>query len=371
MTFAEQDLKENRNYIKLLEIMCNLSKIYSDSDIPFIYYRAHENLFCRCFGANNISRSDTAYDAKINTCGIGLKTFTCNSNSSSEKIAEFNALSSEFKGLNKEKLAIKLAEFRNERIEFANSTYGISNAIYHIAVRKNGKIGLFETDYSKINLDKINSIKQTKAGITFKDDLHEYSFNASKSTLFRKFEIPSDTFWREVKILENPFDLLLNLVTKNATVTTKREFVIIPLYSYKKGEKFVYPKSGLNIWNAGGRKRDLNEIYLQNPSEVREIKPNFFPNLETSFNLRTPDGEILSAKICQQGGKAIMTNPNKALSKWLLRKVLKLNEGELLTYERLKILGIDCVIIYKNSDLEYEIDFAKIGDYEKFISGII
>ncbi|MBR2157309.1 MAG: restriction endonuclease, partial [Campylobacter sp.] len=146
---------------------------------------------------------------------------------------------------------------------------------------------------------------------------------------------------------------------------------IIPLYSYKKGEKFVYPKSGLNIWNAGGRKRDLNEIYLQNPSEVREIKPNFFPNLETSFNLRTPDGEILSAKICQQGGKAIMTNPNKALSKWLLRKVLKLNEGELLTYERLKILGIDCVIIYKNSDLEYEIDFAKIGDYEKFISGII
>ena len=223
--------------------------------------------------------------------------------------------------------------------------------------------------FRSINLDKINSIKQTKAGITFRDDLHEYSFNASKSTLFRKFEIPSDTFWREVEILENPFDLLLNLVTKNATVTIKREFVIIPLYSNKKGEKFVYPKSGLNIWNAGGRARNFGEVYLQNPSAVRELKPNFFPNSDTPFSLKTPDGEILNAKICQQGGKAIMTNPNKALSEWLLRKVLKLREGEILTYERLQILGIDSVIIYKNSDSEYEIDFAKIGDYEKFIQG--
>nr|MBP3724689.1 hypothetical protein [Campylobacter sp.] len=49
-----------------------------------------------------------------------------------------------------------------------------------------------------------------------------------------------------------------------------------------------------------------------------------------------------------------------------MRKVLKLKEGELLTYERLQILGIDSVIIYKNSLNEYEIDFAKIGDYKKF-----
>lgn len=368
MSFAEQDLKENRNYIKLLEVISNLSRIYSDSDTPYIHYRTHENLFCRCFRANNISRSDTAYDAKIGNLGIGLKTFICNGNSKSEKIAEFNALSSEFKALNKENLAIKLSELRNERIELANSIYGISNSIYHIAVRKSGKIGLFETDYSKINLDKIKSIKETNAGISFKDDLHEYGFNASKSTLFRKFEIPNDTFWREVEILENPFELLLNLVTSTAKSAIKREFVILPLYSVIKGEKVVCEKSGLNQWNAGGRPRDVGEVYLQNPKFIRDNYPNFFPNLNTPFNLKIPSGEILSAKVCQQDGKAIMTNPNKALSKWLLRKVLRLKEGELLTYERLQILGIDSVIIYKNSPNEYEIDFAKIGDYEKFLS---
>ena len=37
-----------------------------------------------------------------------------------------------------------------------------------------------------------------------------------------------------------------------------------------------------------------------------------------------PSGEILSAKVCQQGRKALMTNPNNAMADWMLRKVLSL-----------------------------------------------
>ena len=63
-----------------------------------------------------------------------------------------------------------------------------------------------------------------------------------------------------------------------------------------------------------------------------------------------------------------LTNPNNALSDWLLRDVLKLKEGELLSYERLDILGIDSVRITKIDNLNFKIDFAKINSYEDFIN---
>ena len=79
-----------------------------------------------------------------------------------------------------------------------------------------------------------------------------------------------------------------------------------------------------------------------------------------------PTNEILSAKICQENNKALMTNPNKALSDWLLRKILKLKEGELLTYNKLKILGIDSIRLTKIDNSNYKIDFAKSGSFEDF-----
>lgn len=101
--------------------------------------------------AENLSRSDTAYDAKFQgTIGVGLKTFVCETNSSNEKIAEFNALSHTLSQLNGLKLAKKLAEYRNERIELANRLYNISNSVYHIVARRNGELVLFETDYEKL-----------------------------------------------------------------------------------------------------------------------------------------------------------------------------------------------------------------------------
>lgn len=61
-----------------------------------------------------------------------------------------------------------------------------------------------------------------------------------------------------------------------------------------------------------------------------------------------------------------MSNPNKALGKWLLRDILHLPENELLTYSKLSDLGIDSVRIEKKSGTDYLIDFCETGTYDIF-----
>ena len=127
-------------------------------------------------------------------------------------------------------------------------------------------------------------------------------------------------------------------------------------------------KSGLNQWNAGGRVRKYGEVYIPIPAEIRKLKSGFFPERDKIFNLEIPSGEKLKAKICQDNGKALMTNPNIALANWLLKDVLQLKERELLTYKKLEIIGIDSVKIEKIDNENFKIYFSKIGSYEKFIN---
>ena len=63
-----------------------------------------------------------------------------------------------------------------------------------------------------------------------------------------------------------------------------------------------------------------------------------------------------------------MTDPNKAMSEWLLRKVLKLKEGELATIEKLNSLGFDSVIITKSNEKNYSIDIVKTDSFEDFLA---
>ncbi len=373
-SFAEIDIENKGEYLNLLSAVSRLSGLFSESATPFINYRVAENIFCRSFNADNLSRSDTAFDANFNSLGVGLKTFVCNSNSSTEKVAEFNSLSkvlSDFKGKD---LAYKLAEFRNERIDLANRLYDIESSLYHIVARRDNELILFETDYDKIDIKNIQSVKQNNASLQFDDGINFYSFNYSKSTLFRKFLVPQNAYKLPIEILEDPYSLLLELfedkVLKKATDKLIRgvNYVILPLYGFKDKQKFVFEKSGLNQWNAGGRKRDFGEVYIPIPIEIHKQFPNFFPNRDELFELKIPTGEIFSAKVCQDNSKALMTNPNKALSDWLLRKVFQVKEGELLTIEKMNELGFDSVIITKDENGNYKIDKARLESYEQFIT---
>lgn len=371
INFNQVEQKDFNQYTELLQIIAQLSKLFSDNSVPFINYRVAENLFCRCFNAENLSRSDTAFDAKYGNLGIGIKTFIINKNSSYEKIAEFNNLSAELKKHDRKDLAVLVSTYRNERISLAKRLYQITKSQYHIVARKNAKILLFDTEYDYIDINKISNVHQTKASVSFNDGKKDYRYFFSKSTLFQKFELPPDPHSIDINILDDPYSLLQDINNKiiadsYQTDKSHLEYIILPLYGK---HRIIYPKSGLNQWNAEGRKRDFGELYIPIPMDIHHCFPNFFPQREDTFNLKIPTGEVFSAKVCQANGKALMTNPNKLLSDWLLRTVLQLKEGELATIEKLDKLGFDSVIITKsNNENEYLIDIRKTGSYEEFMN---
>jgi hypothetical protein len=368
---------ENDFYLKLIEAVSSLSNLFSDSITPYINYRVAENIFCKAFGAENLSRTDTAFDARKRDLGIGIKTFICTKKTKTEKIAEFNSLSPELRKLKGLELAEKLGTLRNERIEFAKRTYDITNGIYHCITRAEKQIKIFDTPYDSVNLMKLKVIKDTEASFSFKDDLNEYNFNHSKSTLFKRFEIPNNAIKIDIRILVDPFELLLRLLDTKGLVFERRigqpgiDYVILPLYALglsKNGKKAVGEKSGLNQWNAGGRERNIGEVYIPVPAQIHKYCSGFFPKKDAYFELRTPTNEVYNASICQQNSKALMTKHNKDLSGWLLRKVLKLKEGELATYEKLQEVGVDSVIVTKEEKGKYKIDFSPLDSYEEFMS---
>ena len=364
------------NYALKLQIVAALSGLFSENDIPYVHYRLAENLFCSVFSAVNHSRSDTMADASINALGFWIKTFGTKRFSSTEKIAEFDKKSPDLKLLEKSplKLANRLAELKNERMQFALNIHEINKIIYHLVVRQENCVLLLEQPMDFINAENICIIKSSKSSLIFEDGIHEYNFNFSKSTLMQKFYIENLIKKIPVTIHENPVDLLLRLkdeliIEGETHMKNAEDFVILPLYSIRSDTKYVPAKSGLNQWNAGGRERHSREVYIPIPRVVHDIRPNFFPNRNTDFELILPNNKSLTAKVCQENDKALMSNPNKDLGEWLLDQVLNVATGELVTYKMLHDLGIDSVMVRKLGFRKYEIDFKKIGTYEEFING--
>lgn len=378
MFYNNQPQNQQDEYKKMLTIMGNLTYLFSESNCPYLPYRAHENIFCKYFKADNLGRLDCSADAKKNSVGIGLKTWM---GTDDQKVAEFGKLRETFADLSGLALVKKIAEYRNERIRVTMAMHDINEMIYHIVKRIPGAMQICEYAFTPIDIENIKLIKNrgNVNNTYFTDGTHTYHFSTSKNTLYMIFENMEILETFEVEIMNDPYDFLMNEFYKkdikklmNSTKqNNKKEQICLRLYSSnnKKG-KFVPAKSGLNQWNASGRKRNPNEVYISYPIEDRRITSGFFPPRETPFTLHFPDNSITQAMVCQSDGKAIMTNPNKILGEWLLRKVFNLKEGTLITYEMLEKFGIDCVIFSKNSESDYSIDFGEIGTYEEYIDSI-
>jgi hypothetical protein len=187
--------------------------------------------------------------------------------------------------------------------------------------------------------------------------------------LLKRFRTDKFLDYFDIQIINDPLSILSKILNvSNQPHCNFQQNIFLPLYGEKNGKYEVFPRSGLNQWNARGRTRDCNEAYIRVPQIIHQKFADFFPSRDTKFDLKLPNGNIISAKICQEGGKALMSDPNKELGKWILRDVLDLKEGELLTYEKLANLNIDSVRIDKISERSYLINFAKIGSYENFIA---
>lgn len=369
MFYENQSLVEKTNYKKMLSIIGQLSKLFSESPCPYLAYRAHENIFCKYLEAKNLARADISADALKNGIGIGLKTWM---GGDDQKVAEFGKLRKEYTQLKGLELAKVISEYRNERIRITMNLYGIKEMVYHIIKRVPKAMQIFECAFDCIDIAKITLIKNkgNDNNTYFTDGKHEYHFSTSKNTLYMIFNDMTLLDEFDVEILNDPYSFLMSCMQGVIPVTsgniTNKEQLCLPLYSVRNNEKFVASKSGLNQWHANGRPRDFDEIYIPYSARDKKRYPNFFPSRYVSFTLHLSDGTIISAKVCQDTDKAIMSNPNKVLGKWLLRDVFNLPEGTVVTYEMLEKFGVDCVVFTKNGDKDYSVDFAPLGTYESF-----
>ena len=184
--YKEMTTDEQKNYYcKMLEMMGSLSNLFSESPKPYLVSRVTENLFCRCLDAENLSRSDVTADAKKNSVGIGIKTWV---GSNLQKIAEFNSLKKTYENDNEKDMIFKIANYRNERIDFTLRTHNLEKMIYHCTVREDGIILVQECPLIPIDTKNIGNIWRKENSIHFDDGINEYSFNISKSTLYKKFD---------------------------------------------------------------------------------------------------------------------------------------------------------------------------------------
>jgi hypothetical protein len=389
-------------YLKKLGSIAKLSSLFSDGVTPFIHSRLAERLYCLETVAEDLARRDISFDAiQSGVAGVGIKTFVTKSKKSSnvEKIAELTSYASKGKlvGLAGEALALQVSTVRNLRVEsdLAELDLDLSKCFYHCVVRAPDEIFILEQDFGLINLGKIRptdsrgkpTINFSSTGhVYFEDGSFGYMFNVAKNVLYRRFSPDNGYVSKSITSLESLkigklLDGIASLEGGNLSSPLLDEepmlpHVILPLYS---PGYFVFPKSGINQWNANGRKRTFPEAYIRVPKEVHKQAPGFFPAEDTTFNLKLPNGKIVVAKICQQGGKALMSNPNTALCEWLFpmidgsfseAELRGIAQGRPYTYSDLVAIGKNSVRVSKVSGKkwDYELESAPIGSYESFIA---
>ena len=358
--FTEAPAKSRALYEDYLKAMSSISSLFSESAVPYIDYRIIENLFCKCFGAENLSRSCIAIDARLGSAGIGIKTFV---DTPYQKIAEFDKKRDYADTGDTHEDAVRVSELRNERLEFSRDAYAIEDFLYHYVIRHEGSLSIHECSMDSVNLDRIKITRETPKGFDFTDGKNRFRYSRAKSTIYECFDTERPLYSFDVEFIENPIDAILQMYSGEVHLDSVKEepVLVLPLFS-TRGRVHVPEKSGLNQWNAGGRARSYDEVYIPYPKEYRDISVGFFPARDTPFDLGLPNGETISAKVCQDDGKAIMSNPNRDLGNWLLRDVLKLEPGEIVTLDMLDNLGINAVMFTKHADGKYSIDFTNV-DY--------
>lgn len=376
------DLKK---YKKWVEYMGSLSELFSDDKTIYLSPKFVERLFVYASDSNDISGKDISFDAITKQGGgVGVKTFRTKSPSapSLEKVAEFTSLATrgEFVGLNDMDLVKKVATFRNDRVITDARIYNIDLDVsyYHCLVRTPQGCFIHEEPYPLIDIQRIKLLKKRKNPV-FTDGSSRYSFSAAKSVLYKEFSPRKSVPLIRAKPRSNIFESLDNMWLADlpkATVTHNKRFdyVILPLYG---SNLEVNQKSGINQWNAAGRRRRFGEGYIPFPAEVRRIYPDFFPGIEEQFTVRLTNGEEIICKVCQEDGKAIMSTPNHKLLEWLFRMIDvedSISEARFVdkrpyTMEDLQRVGKDSVkfTVLDRINRIYSLEPMASGSYEEFI----
>lgn len=172
-------------------------------------------------------------------------------------------------------LVKQISLLRNERIKTTMRICDLDCAIYHIITREKNYFSICEENIDLIDIDNIKILNEKSNSINFTDCKNEYIFNISKSTLLKRFITKDNEILKfRIKILDDPFEYLnyKNEIENNKIYV--KDYIILPLYSQRTNN--VEKHSGLNQWNAKGRKRNEDEVYIPIPSWIHKFKNNFF-----------------------------------------------------------------------------------------------
>ena len=218
--YADLPKEKKIEYLKHLVAHCSLSLLHSSSIKPYLGYREAENIFCECFDAENVSRSDIAIDAIYNSIGIGIKTFT--DQSDFQKIAEFDKKSRYHDMFDDLEIVREVSRMRNKRLDFVYSKYDLSNLIYHCIVRIDGAIRIYEYPMDYIDVDSIKYVSRTGNTLNFTDGKNRYKFMISKSTISMHFGLNNPLEEVPVKIMSDAMDNIVELYDNFSETTVYR-----------------------------------------------------------------------------------------------------------------------------------------------------
>lgn len=416
-------LDESR-YESLIKAIGSLSGLFGDGVNANIHYRTVERLFIYTTKAKDLTRKDKVFDALVGKSfeiGVGIKTFALQNKgvkSKMEKVQELTRIagSGHLDRLPPEKLVRRVSEIRNKSIRSDSNQFGvdISKSIYHCLVRLGDAAYIHEQPYPLIDLENLlpansrgkvlrrwNKAK-SRSTIHFFDGKHHYSYHTSKNTLSMRFEFPNLLHARRLDMTRIPdiwdvldsgqfFSALTDQPPKITGKPLKKstsmgkpgvDYVVLPLYTLRNEGKKVEKKSGINFWNAGGRKRKYGEAYIPVPKAVHDAAPGFFPRVGNYFLVQLPDRTSpVRASLCQENGKALMSEKNNELCQWLY-KVLDpyISEDAFklppkrkpFEYNDLVEIGSDCIVVTKiqsSPSATFSIELGALGDYEEFLSG--
>jgi len=345
-------------YLKLVRGSASLGRIFTATDIPLIPPGLAEIIFTKPFYGDLVAGEDKCVDVILNHSGIGIKTFRGGNNS--QKIAQFkNRERYPITENNPQTLAKEISEYRNQRLDETLTDYELNDneLFYHFTKRFNDRIEISECAMEKIDLNNIIIEQSSIASVSFSDNRNSYRYTIQDSQLYKRFPETDPLFKLRHEFLIEDIDERENLYFLIDLLTTPgNQKVILPLYS---NNYIIHEKSGLNQWNAGGRERHENEVYIPIPRSIHVLNPNFFPQRDVVFNLTADNGNRMTAKVCQDGSKALMSNPNKDLGQWILRDVLNIEIRMLVTMETLIDRRIDSVIVEKIDFANYKISPAQ------------
>ncbi len=423
------------SYFGYVKSFATLSRLFSESNKPYIPYRFAEKLFCHCvkrpFSAIDLSRADNSFDSIISAggykAGVGVKTFVNSTTSyKDEKVAEFT----KYAGTHNlgrypiDELIYTIASLRNQRVLSDAAEYGIDidKSFYHCLIRVENGFFIHEEPYPIVDINNIyptdlsgNKIQTftepSGSMIPFSDGISFYKYNTAKNVLYKRFDfkvgkntdivhtiIDNDAFGRILSLIDkkaesHPMTLLNDSIIPDLSQAQlyNKPLIVLPLYSSKTdsdGKPIVAEKSGINQWNAGGRARSFGEAYIPIPSMLYKYFPDFFPFDEEGkplpFTLKLPTEKIINVKICQSGNKALMSDPNTDLLQWLFATIdgsfdnskSRLNTNDIsqnkpYTYNDLIRINKDSVAIFKEGPFSFSIKTMPLNSFERFKSLII